>query len=370
MTIDFLVPELYASDGGIQAYSRIFIETCHELIGPEKIRVFVMNDNSVISNPSRGIEIFPANKSKTRFVKDYFKQSIADPSRLTISTHPNLSPVQQIHKKVFNSRQWCSAHGIDAWDIQSRFKLNSLAKSDMLLPVSQFTADKVLEQLVDKCPQQAVLPNCFDSTSFTPGKKSAELLNRYRIDQDAPIVVTLSRLSYADRYKNIDKLILAVNFLMERWPKIKLIICGDGDDKHRLQQIAFQLPNPKSVIFSGRVSNEELIDHLRLANVFALPSSGEGFGIVFLEAMGCGIPVIAGNKDGSAEPLRGGRFGLLVDTNQPLAPAIASVLQKKGPRMWYNPKELSRQVGSEFDVTAFKHRLYKLLSENDIISIK
>ena len=53
-------------------------------------------------------------------------------------------------------------------------------------------------------------------------------------------------------------------------------------------------------------SDEELVDHYNLSNVFLMPSYGEGFGIVFLEALSCGIPVIAGNTDGSKDALMNG----------------------------------------------------------------
>ncbi len=64
---------------------------------------------------------------------------------------------------------------------------------------------------------------------------------------------------------------------------------------------------------AGYIPEEELNDHYNLCDVFAMPSKGEGFGIVFLEAMACGKPVLAGNKDGSVDALLGGKLGALVD---------------------------------------------------------
>jgi phosphatidylinositol alpha-1,6-mannosyltransferase len=71
------------------------------------------------------------------------------------------------------------------------------------------------------------------------------------------------------------------------------------------------------VVFAGRIPENEKIDHYNLADAFAMPSKGEGFGFVFLEAAGCGLPVLGGNKDGSVDALVDGRLGVLIDPDDP-----------------------------------------------------
>ncbi len=100
------------------------------------------------------------------------------------------------------------------------------------------------------------------------------------------------------------------------------------------------------MIFAGYVPNEELPGHYNLCDVFAMPSKGEGFGIVFLEALGCGKPVIAGNKDGSVEPLLGGRLGRLVDPDsvEQIAEAISHQLEEvSGQTSAFSQAEDGRQ---------------------------
>ena len=84
----------------------------------------------------------------------------------------------------------------------------------------------------------------------------------------------------------------------------------------------------KNVQFAGLVPPEELPDYFRLADVFVMPSTGEGFGIVFLEAMATGVPVIAGNRDGSRDALCDGALGTLIDPEncEELASAILAAL--------------------------------------------
>lgn len=71
------------------------------------------------------------------------------------------------------------------------------------------------------------------------------------------------------------------------------------------------------VIFAGRIAEKEKAEHYRLADVYVMPSSGEGFGIVYLEALACGIPVIGSKIDGSRDALREGQLGLLVNPTGP-----------------------------------------------------
>jgi glycosyltransferase involved in cell wall biosynthesis len=235
------------------------------------------------------------------------------------------------------------------------------------LPVSQFTAERLRQQLAPSCPPLALLPNCVDPARFHPGPPSPELLARYSLDRHQPVIFTLSRLSRSDAYKNIDRLIEALPSLLVSWPDLRLMIAGDGDDRGRLQRRAQTLGVAQHVIFTGRLSDAELADHHRLATLFALPSSGEGFGIVFLEALACGRPVLAGNRDGSSEPLSHGRFGLLVDPELPLAPPLASLLARQGRSLWFQPQKLAEAVVQEFGFAAFCLRLQALLRAQEIL---
>ena len=95
-------------------------------------------------------------------------------------------------------------------------------------------------------------------------------------------------------------------------PEIVYMVAGDGDDRPRLEQMARDLGVYEATRFVGAVPDNELSDLYRLADIFVMPSSGEGFGIVFLQALASGIPVIAGDGDGSRDPLRDGTAGTLV----------------------------------------------------------
>jgi glycosyltransferase involved in cell wall biosynthesis len=112
---------------------------------------------------------------------------------------------------------------------------------------------------------------------------------------------------------------MALKMLKKRLPSLKYLIAGkyDAAEKTRIDQLLRQHGLENEVIFTGFVPDEEIPDHFNLADVYIMPSRGEGFGIVFIEALFYGLPVIAGNLDGSVDALANGRFGLLVNPLNP-----------------------------------------------------
>ena len=120
----------------------------------------------------------------------------------------------------------------------------------------------------------------------------------------------------------------ALPAVSQRFPNVRYVIVGDGPDRKRVEALSRELRVEESIIFAGYVPNEELAGHYNLCDVFVMASKGEGFGIVFLEALSCGKPVIAGNKDASVEAVLGGKLGMLVDPDDvgAIADAIVAVI--------------------------------------------
>jgi len=362
--IDLLIPELFASEGGIQIYSRTLIRALRRIRPEQPLRVFIRNDHRrhLPPDPTPGIAWHACRGSSLCLAATLLNAARCARPRLLLSTHPNFAPLQWLHHRLTGAPSWCSAHGIDVWTLQPGPRRWALARLQQLLPVSRFTADSLRQQLGVRCPELALLPNCFDPQRFSPGPRPAHLLRRYHLQPQQPLILTLSRLSVHDRYKHIDALIDAMPALLRQWPDLRLLIAGSGDLRPSLEQQARQLGLEGSVLFSGRLDDQELADHYRLASLFALPSEKEGFGIVFLEALGCGLPVLAGNRDGSVDPLADGRFGLLVDPRQPLAPPLSALLAGQGQDLWFQPQQLSGAVAEQFGFDAYCQRLDHLLA--------
>jgi glycosyltransferase involved in cell wall biosynthesis len=107
----------------------------------------------------------------------------------------------------------------------------------------------------------------------------------------------------------------AISLLKNEFPELRYVIGGgyDLEEKKYLDEIIERLGLQGSIIFSGFIPDSDLPAHFRMADIYIMPSSQEGFGLVFIEAMYYGIPVIAGNSDGSVDALLEGALGSLVD---------------------------------------------------------
>ena len=110
------------------------------------------------------------------------------------------------------------------------------------------------------------------------------------------------------------------------------------------------------------ISDVAMAEHYRLADVFAMPSTGEGFGIVFLEAMGSGTPVLGGNQDGSVDALDGGKLGLLVDPTSvdAIADGLIALLKRQGPDLWFEREHLAEAVKATYGREAFRQKVSEL----------
>ncbi|RYZ30566.1 MAG: glycosyltransferase, partial [Chitinophagaceae bacterium] len=179
-------------------------------------------------------------------------------------------------------------------------------------------------------------------------------------DQDI-VLFTLTRLKSSEQYKGYDKVINALPEVLKRYPTVKYLIGGkyDAEEKARLEQLIRELQLHDKVFFSGFVPDEDVEGLFTLADVYVMPSTGEGFGIVFIEALFYGKPVIAGNVDGSVDALDGGRFGLLVDPDNPmeLREAIFKAIEKReelAPR--------AEAVADRFGFERYKEKLKAMIS--------
>lgn len=225
-------------------------------------------------------------------------------------------------------------HGIEVWDPHRSFLVRSLARRvDAFVSVSAFTWDRFLQWARVSVAKGFRLPNCVDLAGFQPGEKDPALLKKYGLD-DKKVLMTLGRL-LPGRPKGIDEVMELLPELSKEVPQVAYLVVGDGPDRGRLAAKAVQLGIGDRVAFSGRVPESEKAAHYRLADAFVMPGYGEGFGIVYLEALACGIPVLASTLDASREALLNGELGLLVDPRNciELLQGLRDVLQRPRERV-------------------------------------
>jgi phosphatidylinositol alpha-1,6-mannosyltransferase len=232
-------------------------------------------------------------------------------------------------------------HGIEAWGppywpatqgrVATALTLAAARRASVVVAVSELTRGRFARRAGLPTERTTVVPNSVDLEAFTPGPRRADLAERYGL-AGRDVVMTLARLSPEERYKGVDEVLGALPAVAARVPGVAYLICGGGADRARLERRAAELGVADRVVFAGYVPEDEKADHYRLADVFAMPGRGEGFGIVYLEALACGVPVVASSADASREAVRGGALGAVVDpTDQgALADAICTALE--GPK--------------------------------------
>jgi glycosyltransferase involved in cell wall biosynthesis len=174
----------------------------------------------------------------------------------------------------------------------------------------------------------------------------------------------VGRWAARERYKGVDALILAVGRLHGTIPDVQLVAVGSGDDLPRLRNIAAEQQVADKVHFLEGLSQRELAACYAAAEIFALPSTGEGFGLVFLEAMAFGKPVVGADAGGIPDLIRDGSNGLLIPPNDPdaLAQGLSRLLQDEALRGKLGECGAA-MVRREYEFDAFREALDQILCD-------
>jgi glycosyltransferase involved in cell wall biosynthesis len=362
------VPEL-SGVGGIQHYSRILLRGLEDLLPQTEIRVLSKNDCGTDfakegSGTFKGAGGNPESVRTARFCALLITETIVRRPDLAIITHLHFAPVAYALKKLLGLRYWISAHGLEAWKAMSPSMRKALAGADRILSVSRHTRERLIE-LHRLDPQRIfVLPNAVKEEAFFPTEKPVHLLRRYGLKAEQKVLFTLARLDSPDRYKGYDRIIDSLKRIRQDVPEVHYILAGRGAENERIRGRIRQLGLERCVTLTGFLPDRDLRDHYNLCDLFVMPSQGEGFGIVYLEALACGRPVLAGNEDGSREPLLEGELGALVnpEDKNAIGDRIVDLLLGRGPANHFRDRShLRRRTIERFGFDAFKASLASLL---------
>lgn len=357
-SIHVWVPGIQDGAGGIQAFSRVYVQALVEAFPGIKIRVFVKNDLPSDSDPLRlkGVQFdsmakYPQRLRTLLMMVIGLAAGLGERPRCVLTTHLHFQPAVRVLHWLCGIPVMSVLHGIEAWNLRGGLRIWAMRAADHLMAVSNHTRTVVVDSYGLDPRRISVVPNTFDEARFTIGPKPAYLLQRYGLMPDQPVIMTVSRLVVAERYKGHRQILQGLDGLRKKFSGLRYLIVGSGDDMPLLRDLVKASNLEDCVVFAGHVPTAELPDHYKLCDVFAMPSSKEGFGIVFLEAMASGKPVVAGNLDGSVDALDQGRLGLLVDPHDSveIAEKIGLALEQKPTEaLWNHPKELRAAVISKF----------------------
>jgi glycosyltransferase involved in cell wall biosynthesis len=287
---------------------------------------------------------------------------------VVILTHINLAIIGLLIKAINpKCKVWLVAHGIEVWRPLSFFKRLFLKRCDKIICVSNFTKQQMISRHQSNPSVCIVLNNAVDSFMKLPVTfaKPAHLLKRYHLTAANPVIFTLTRLASTEQYKGHDQVIKVMSKLKDSFPGLRYILSGEYDHKEeiRIQKLITEYKVDEQVILTGFINENELTDYFLLADLFVLPSKKEGFGIVFIEALACGLPVVCGNADGSIDAICNGELGRAINADDlaELEEAVSEYLTT--PLTDEKRRYLQKQCLLHFNETQYMHNLQKLMDD-------
>jgi len=362
-----LFPELDAP-GGVQRAGRHMAAVLAEFASGHgmECRLLSLNDTPELHRMSVGEREFVftgCERGKVRLMVTAMRAARRR-AKLVLVGHPNLAPVAQAMRIVSpRLRTIVSTHGMEIWEPLSLVKRRALRRANVVLAPSRDTADQVAMQQHVARDRIRVLPWAldpqFEALLFPPSQTT--------LPADFPsgrVVLTVGRWVANERYKGMDTLITALPRLLTQWPELQLVAVGEGDDRAWLENLSEERGVNRHVHFLSGLSYAELAACYGACEMFALPSRGEGFGLVYLEAMALGKPVIGGAHGGAPEVIRDGVTGYLVQHGDAiqLATCIETLLADP-----VHAREMGargrKRVERDFRFNVFAKSLKKIIRE-------
>ncbi|HSG40491.1 MAG TPA: glycosyltransferase family 4 protein, partial [Thermoanaerobaculia bacterium] len=243
-------------------------------------------------------------------------------------------------------------YGIEVWRPLEWDRRRALAKATMTFAISAYTLERA-QPFLPPLRDNVVLPLALEERK-PEGAVDAPLISRL----GRGFLLIVGRMEATERYKGHDQLLEALTAL----PEARLVVAGGGDDRTRLEAKAAGLGIGDRVVFTGFLSEATLAELYRRCVAFAMPSQGEGFGLVYLEAMRAGRPVLAARHSAAEEIVIEGQTGLLVDPEDrtELRIALARLIDEPGTvrRMGEAGHERWRK---EFGIERFGERVVGML---------
>ncbi len=354
-------------EGGIQRFNRMFISALDEL--GVRCDVLSFGDSEEARkrwDAPRSVSIEVFGRSKIAFSAAVARAiARAGADDLIVIGHVSfLSLVAGSLALTFaqHGRVLMIAHGIEVWNGLDRTVVRwAISRVDHILCVSRYTRQRIETQrpeIKENCC--IVFPNALSGAwqpPAAPGHRSGAAC-----DVPGPFILTVTRLDTGDRYKGVATLIETMAMMTDL--SLHCVIAGDGDDRPYLEGMAQRCGVVGRVHFLGRVSDAVLSQLYSQCVAFVLPSCNEGFGIVFLEAMHFGAPVIAAAERGALDVVQHEHTGLLVRYGDVVA------LDESIRRLLADPALRERLIangrvlvgsGGPFSFPAFVNRLRNVL---------
>jgi phosphatidylinositol alpha-1,6-mannosyltransferase len=333
-----LFPELLGI-GGVQEAGRQSARALHEIARRHgwQAQMFSLNDapgDHQLPFCELPVHFYGFGHRKTSFVLSITRLALSLPRRspkFVLAAHPNLA-LPACGMKIFSPsiQTIVMTHGVEVWNRLAPLRRVALSYSDIVLAPSHDTAKRlttVQELSIEKIRRLAwpLSPNFLRLADAPTSLTLPEAFPR------GSVIMTVGRWAKSERYKGVDDLIDATSDLRRTLGDLHLVVVGAGDDLPRLQKLVSDRGIATFVHFLGHLTSEELAACYAKSDVFAMPSTGEGFGLVFLEAMAFAKPIVASTCGGTMDLVENDVNGLLVQPHDAkgLAVALESLLRNE-----------------------------------------
>ena len=260
-----------------------------------------------------GFKIFKKYR-KANLIKEFISEN-----NLRAAFFDHWKSIENIDTTVLNkTKTFCLIHSKEInhplGSSLNKRMLKTLNKADHIIANSEFTKKLVIKLGLDSIKIKIINPGC--NYPITVNNEAKELAKKIYGDT-FPKLITISRL---DRRKSHQNILMTIKNLLPKFPKLKYVSIGDGDERNTLEKLKKELGLDKEVNFIFRTNEQEKAALLEQSDLFVMPSiiykkSVEGFGITYIEAACYGKASIGGVFGGEADAIVEGKTGFLCDGN-------------------------------------------------------
>ena len=289
--------------------------------GPVKVFAYEFNNSKTYDRKSsadihrvKGIKLFRKYR-KSNLVNQYINKN--DNIRAIFFDH--WKSLELINEKLLSkSKVFCLVHSkeINHEKLSSLNKriIKSTNKANFVIANSNFTKNLSTDIGIDPAKIKIIFPGI---------EKPKIIGNEFKIEAETifkdsfPKIITVARL---DKRKGHDKILMLIKNLKPKFPRIKYVCIGFGEEENNLLKLTKELKINKEVVFLKDINENLKIALISLSNLFLMPSriekrSVEGFGISFMEAASYGVGSIGGKDGGASDAISHNKTGMICDGN-------------------------------------------------------
>jgi len=354
----------FGAYGGIPTYNRVICRALNDLPGPIERQVFLVTDTPADLEIHRGefpqLSFTAFSGKRSAFVRQVVRVALSGKIDLLLIGHANYAPIGMLLKFLLPAlRYGVMVHGVDVWSRLPLLRRQALRRANFVSSVSDYTTRQVISlNQVDR-RRIYLLPNALEwkeaNGQATPASQAPTTATR---------LLTVCRLNRDERYKGVDTVIAALPSVIRSVPDVQYFVIGSGTDLERHKRLAERHSVSNRVHFLGSVDLDTLQAHYAACDVFVMPSAGEGFGIVFLEAMRYSKPVVAANSGAVSEVVEDQVTGLLVKYGNEgeVAQALTELCLDREKRTRLGSAGYQRLL-ERFTCAQFKRKFTEILSK-------